>query len=150
MTRSRPVCYRQSVRVLALDHGERRIGVAVTDPLGIAAQPLETLRRRRGSDAHLRRIVELCREYEVEQIVVGLPIHMDGRRGPEVDAARAFGREVAERTGIAVDYVDERWTTREARRTLHALGARGRRGRERLDPVAASLILQSYLEGARA
>ncbi len=134
------------MRILALDFGERRIGVAVTDPMGILAQPLETLERRPApSRAHLDRIAELALEYRAAKIVVGLPLHMDGHAGPEVEAARAFGLEVEARTGVPVDYLDERWTTREAERTLRELGVRGRK-RRRLDPVAASLILRTYLE----
>ncbi len=135
------------MRILALDFGERRIGVAVTDPLGTLAQPLETLERRPPpSRAHLDQIAELALEYRAAKIVVGLPLHMDGRAGPEVEAARAFGLEVEARTGVPVDYIDERWTTREAERTLRELGLRGRKLRGRLDPVAASLILRTYLE----
>ena len=135
------------MRILALDFGERRIGVAVTDPTGVLAQPLETLERRPPpSRAHLDQIAELALEYGAAKIVVGLPLHMDGRAGSEVEAVRAFGLEVEARTGVPVDYMDERWTTREAERTLRELGVRGRKRRRRLDPVAASLILRSYLE----
>ena len=81
-------CYRLSVRVLALDYGERRIGVAVTDPARTLAQPLETVVCAAAGEAHLERIAALVREYEVSEIVVGLPLHMDGRSGPEAGAAR--------------------------------------------------------------
>lgn len=135
------------MRILALDFGERRIGVAVTDPTGTLAQPLETVERRPPpSRAHLDRIAALVAEYDAAQIVVGLPLHMDGRRGPEVDRVRAFGSEVAAQTGVPVEYLDERWTTREAERTLRELGVRGVRRRGRRDPIAASLILRTYLE----
>ncbi len=135
------------MRILALDFGERRIGVAVTDPTGVLAQPLETLERRPPpSRAHLDQIAELALEYGAAKIVVGLPLHMDGRAGPEVEAARAFGLEVEARTGVPVDYIDERWTTREAERTLRELGVPGRKRRRHLDPIAASLILRTYLE----
>ncbi len=149
------------MRVLALDWGERRIGVAVTDPTGVTAQPLETVARSARGGAHLDRIAELVTEYEVSRVVVGLPIHMDGRRGPEAEAAHALGDEVAKRTGLPVDYVDERWTSREAERTLASgtrsprsqgrSAARRRRERGRVDAVAASLILQTWLarEGSR-
>lgn len=135
------------MRILALDFGERRIGVAVTDPTGMLAQPLETVDRRPPpSRTHLDQIAELAVEYRATRIVVGLPLHMDGRAGPEVEAARAFGLEVEARTGVPVDYLDERWTTREAERTLRELGVSSRKRRRRLDPIAASLILRTYLE----
>ena len=136
------------MRVLALDYGERRVGVAVSDPLGILAQPLETLDRgRAGGSGHLRRIDELVSEYEVQQIVIGLPLHLDGRHGPEADAAQAFGREVAKRTGVPVDYIDERWTSLEARRVLEEAGApRRQRGHGQVDRVAAAIILRVFLE----
>ena len=135
------------MRILALDFGERRIGVAVTDPTGMLAQPLETVERRPPpSRTHLDQIAELALEYRAARIVVGLPLHMDGRAGPEVEAVRAFGLEVAARTGVPVDYLDERWTTREAERTLRELGVSSRKRRRRLDPIAASLILRTYLE----
>lgn len=135
------------MRTLALDYGERRIGVAVTDPTGVLAQPLETITRKSpASEAHLERICALTGEYEVEQIVVGLPLHMDGRAGPEADAARAFGAAVERRTGLPVAFVDERWSSREAERALGDAGVRARDHRGRVDPVAAALILQTYLE----
>ena len=130
---------------MALDFGEKRVGVAVTDPTRSIAQPLETVDRK---NAYVR-IGELVGEYEVDRIVVGLPLHMDGRSGPEAQRARAFGDEVARRTGIAVDYLDERWTSREARR---AMGPSGRSAKRRsvrrtgVDPVAAALLLSTYLE----
>jgi len=136
------------MRTMALDFGEKRVGVAVTDPTGSIAQPLETVERKTA----YARISELVGEYEVDRIVVGLPLHMDGRSGPEAQRARAFGDEVARRTGIAVDYLDERWTSREAER---AMGPSGRSERRRskkrtgIDPVAAALLLSTYLERER-
>ncbi len=130
---------------MALDYGEQRVGVAVTDSTGQIAQPLETIV---GSDrdAQLRRVVELAAEYEVSRIVVGLPLHMDGREGEQAKAARTFGKHVAERTDVAVDFLDERWTSIEAERALRETGGRKGKAREKSDPVAAAILLRSYLE----
>jgi putative Holliday junction resolvase len=132
---------------MALDYGERRIGVAVSDPTGTLAQPHETIDRGRGGALApaLARIRSLVGELEVERIVVGLPLHMSGRTGPEALAARRFGERVAAETGVRVDYLDERWTTREAERALREMGARRRRVRERVDATAAALLLRAYL-----
>jgi putative Holliday junction resolvase len=135
------------MRTLGLDFGERRIGVAVTDPTGVLAQPLATIDRgHRGDEAHLRRISEIVTEYQVSRIVVGLPLHLDGRHGPEAEAARAFGESVQECTGIPVDFLDERWTSIEARRALGEVGGSRRRKQSRVDPVAAAILLRTYIE----
>jgi putative Holliday junction resolvase len=132
------------MRILALDYGRRRIGVAVTDPSGSVAQPLETLDVR-GPRAALPRIAELTRTYEASRIVVGLPIHMDGREGPEAEAARAFGASVEAATNVPVEFLDERWTTVEADRLLSTAGVRERNRRGRRDRIAAAILLQTWL-----
>jgi putative Holliday junction resolvase len=137
------------MRVLALDPGLRRIGVALSDPTGTLAQPLLVIDRRGRDLAHLDRIADLVKEHDVRHVVVGLPLHMDGRAGPEAEAARRLGEAVAARTGLPVEFVDERWTTREAERTLRALGSRGRRLRARADAVAAALVLRTWLDRRR-
>ncbi len=143
---------------MALDYGERRIGVAITDPLGILAQPLETVeqpraRSRRGrsrdrasaAPAALDRIAALVDEYDVECIVVGLPLHMSGQSGDAADRARDFGARVAERTARPVEFLDERWTSVEARRVLEEAGVSARKQRGRVDPLAAALLLRTWL-----
>jgi putative Holliday junction resolvase len=137
------------VRVLALDYGTARIGVAVSDPEGITAQPLEAIQRGRGRGNPLAAIARLVREYEVERIVVGLPLHMEGQPGEQARAAQAFGGSIAASTGLPVEYLDERWTTLEAGRALDALGVRGRRRRERLDGAAAAILLRTFLDRRR-
>lgn len=125
------------------------MGVAVSDPTGAFAQPLETLTRDRRDDTVLGRLEELVREYDVGSIVVGLPLNMDGSAGPQAQRARAFGARVARRTGLPVEFLDERWTSLEAERALGAAGssrARRKRKRERVDPVAAALLLRTYME----
>jgi len=134
------------VRTLALDYGERRIGVALSDPTGAIAQPLETIDARRGA---LERIAELVVKHEVGQIVVGLPLHMNGRPGPEAERARAFGEKVRARANVPVDYLDERWTSLEAERVLEEGGVRKKEQRGRVDPIAAALLLRTWLARQR-
>lgn len=139
------------MRTLGLDFGERRIGVAISDESGLIAQPLETIVRKDArSRSHLDRIQALVHEFEVVQIVVGLPLHMSGREGDAAAAARRFGEEIRERTGMAVEFFDERWTTRQATRTLDELGIPRARQKGRLDPVAAALLLDAWLRKAEA
>jgi putative Holliday junction resolvase len=134
------------VRTLALDWGERRIGVAISDPTGLIAQPLETIPAHAGGRDALERIAELVRSHEVGEIVVGLPIHMNGRAGPEAEKARAFGERVRSRAGVAVEYLDERWTSVEAERALEESGVRASKRRGKVDPVAAAILLRTWLE----
>ena len=138
--------YDLSVRTLALDWGERRIGVAISDSTGLIAQPLETIGSSGDGRDALARVAELVQKHEVDQIVVGLPLHMNGRRGPEAERARAFGERVRARVGVAVDYLDERWTSLEAERVLDEVGVKRRKQRGRVDPIAAALLLRTWLE----
>ncbi len=137
------------MRTLALDYGEARIGVAISDSLGMLAQPLETIVTKRGDAAALSRIAEIVATREVGQIVIGLPLHMDGRAGPEVERTNAFGERVRKRTGVPVEYLDERWTSREAERMLDDSGVSRKKQRGRVDPIAASLLLSTWLERQR-
>jgi putative Holliday junction resolvase len=134
------------VRTLALDWGERRIGVAISDPTGLIAQPLETIPAHAGGRDALERIAELVRAHEVGEIVVGLPVHMNGRNGPEAQKARAFGERVRKSAGVAVEYLDERWTSVEAERALDEAGVRRRAQRGKVDPIAAAILLRTWLE----
>ena len=134
------------MRTLALDYGEARIGVAISDPSGLLAQPLETIATRPGDVAALARIAEIVKAQEVDQIVIGLPLHMSGRKGPEVERTNAFGDRVRKRTGVPVEYLDERWTSREAERTLSDAGVSRKKQRGRVDPIAAALLLRTWLE----
>jgi len=144
-----PDGYHLAVRTLALDYGERRIGVAISDPTGAIATPLETIAARPGGRDPLERIAELVRSHEIGQVVVGLPLHMNGRPGPEAERARAFGERVRARAQVAVDYLYERWTSREAERALDEAGVSRRAQRGRVDPIAAALLLRTWLELCR-
>jgi putative pre-16S rRNA nuclease len=134
-------------RIIGLDHGSRRVGVAIGDTeTGMAfARPAV---RRRGGMADLQAIGELVRGEGAECVVLGLPRNMDGSEGPQAAAARAFGEQLA-RIGLEVVYVDERLTSWEAGERLAATGARPSRRSGELDSAAARLILQEYLD-ARA
>jgi putative Holliday junction resolvase len=134
--------------VLGLDYGSRRIGLALSDEDGAFAFPAGVLERR-DLERDLAALRALVQERGVTQIVVGLPIHMDGRSGPEAEAARAFAAAVAEATGLDVDLMDERWTTREAERALRATQPRARKRREQVDAAAAAILLRTWLERER-
>jgi putative Holliday junction resolvase len=141
--------------VLALDYGARRIGVAVSDAGGEFAFPAPALLRQGGLERDLAALKRLVEERGIQRIVVGLPIHLDGRAGPEAEAARAFARELAAATGLEVEMLDERWSTREAERALReSEGGAGRRRRAResgaVDSAAAALLLQTWLARAHA
>lgn len=136
---------------MCLDYGERRIGVAVTDPSKTIAQPLPTITRRRGKRPPYTRIRELIRRYDPEIIVIGLPTETSGEEGEQAARVREFGEGLAKRTDVPIDYWDERFTSGRARRELARLGQRAS-GREkgRIDAMAAALILRSYLDAQRA
>jgi putative Holliday junction resolvase len=135
--------------VLGLDLGSRRIGLAASDPEGGFAFPIGSLISR-GTEKDLQALCALVEEREIVRIVVGLPLHMDGRAGPEAEAARAFARRLGEATGLPVEMLDERWTTVEAERHLQELRSgtrrRGSRRSQDVDSVAATILLRAYLE----
>jgi putative Holliday junction resolvase len=133
------------VCTLGIDHGSKRIGLAVSDPDGTVALPVGTLESR-GLERDLAAIRQVIEARQVERIVVGLPIHMDGRAGRQAEAARAFAERLAQELGLPVDTLDERWTTKEAERTLRATGRKGKKKRAVIDSVAATLLLRTYLE----
>ncbi len=133
------------VCTLGIDHGSKRIGLAVSDPDGKVALPVGTLESR-GLERDLAAIRQVVEARQVERIVVGLPIHMDGRAGRQAEAARAFAERLAQELDLPVDTLDERWTTKEAERTLRTTGRRGRKKRAVIDSVAAALLLRTYLE----
>jgi putative holliday junction resolvase len=133
------------IRILGLDVGEKRIGLAVSDPLGITAQGIEVLLRRdQASDQ--ARLLAVAREYQVQEIVVGLPRHMDGRPGKAVPEIMELARTLGEALGVSVTPWDERLTTAEAERVLIQADVSRRRRRQVVDQLAAVLILQGYLD----
>jgi len=136
-------------RTLALDFGDRRIGIALSDPLGVAARPLLTLVRT-SRDRDLERIRRIVQEHEIRRIVVGLPLDMDGREGARVKITEAFMDRIRGAIGIPVIPWDERLTTVQAERTLLEADLSRARRREVIDQVAAVILLQSFLDARRA
>jgi putative Holliday junction resolvase len=136
------------LRVLAVDPGSRRVGLAVSDPTGTIAQPLATLAAEPRSTLPAR-IAEAAREHEATRIVIGLPLRMDGSYGPEAKAARVLASEVRKASGMPVELEDERLTTAAAERTLISGGVRREKRRTTVDGVAATLLLQSHLDRKR-
>jgi putative Holliday junction resolvase len=132
-------------RILALDPGERRIGLALSDPAGIIASPYAVLDRHTSDVAE--RLQQICRDEHVDRIVVGLPVTLDGREGAAASAARALAGLAAEATGLDVTLHDERFTTVTAEQALLEGGMRRAERRDVRDKVAAAVLLQSYLDG---
>jgi putative Holliday junction resolvase len=132
-------------RILALDVGDARIGVAVSDPLGIIATPL-TIISRQDVDADMRTILDIASKNDVGRIIVGLPFSMDGSLGAQAEKVRAFADALSRRTAIPLEYRDERLSTVAAKRILRETRKTNRD--TRYDAAAAALILQSYLEDA--
>jgi putative Holliday junction resolvase len=136
-------------RVLGLDVGSRRIGIAVSDPLGITAQGLETLQRRnkRHDLAALERVI---REYTVREIVVGLPLRMSGAEGTQSDKMHVFAEDLRKRFRLPVHLWDERLTSAEANRLLRETELSIEKRAKAVDRMAAVLILQGWMEGRSA
>jgi putative Holliday junction resolvase len=135
------------VRVLGVDLGSKRIGLAISDEAAEIAFPAGILDSR-GRKRDIRALRELITEKHIGRAVVGLPIHMDGRRGPEAEKAIRFATDLSEATGIPVDTLDERWTSQEAERLLKNVPKKrgpGRREKGIVDEMAASIILRTYL-----
>jgi putative Holliday junction resolvase len=140
------------VRILGIDYGERRIGVALTDPTGTLASPLETVIRRRGKRPPLRTLEGLARDHGVGAVVVGLPLTLEGIEDAWCDEVRRVGDELARRLDVPVHYIDERMTSVRAERAVRGSGLpRARREEKaRVDAAAATLILQDFVDRSRA
>ncbi len=139
------------MRIMGLDYGSKTVGVAVSDPLLLTAQGLETIGRKQENKLRqtLARISLLCEEYKVEQIVLGFPKNMNNTTGDRAEKSLAFAEMLKRRTGLPVVMWDERLTTVEAERTLMESGVRREHRKEYVDKIAAVFILQGYLD-ARA
>lgn len=134
-------------RIVGLDPGERRIGVAVSDGLHLTAQPHGTLDAE--ADDLDDRLRELAAEVDAEELVVGLPVGLNGREGPAAAAARRFAARVEAATGLPVILYDERFSSLSAERVLVEAGVRRARRKRARDRVAAAVFLQAYLDGRR-
>lgn len=134
--------------ILGVDLGKARTGVAVCDKSELLASPVEVVNEH-NRERLLERVAQLAKERRAEQIVVGLPRNMDGSEGESAQNARAFGAELAETTGLPVDFSDERGTTITAHGFLNETNTRGKRRKATVDAVAATIILQDYLDYRR-
>jgi len=133
-------------RYLGLDIGSRRIGVAVSDELGLTAQPVLTLMRKSNRREDMRSLARLCRRFGVAGIVVGNPLHLDGKASPQSAKTQAFAAELGELTGLPVHLRDERLTTHEAQQILYQAGRKRQEHKRVVDQVAAVMILQGFLD----
>ena len=136
-------------RILGLDVGERRLGVALSDPLGLTAQRLAVIERK-GTEADLEVIRSLVAQHGVGTIVIGLPLALRGERGSAAKRIAAFARYLESRLAVPVRLVDERFTTVQGERVLRETATPRRKRKQLIDQVAAQLILQQYLETQRA
>ena len=138
------------MRILGIDVGLRRVGVAISDELGITAQPLISIDLKKSQKDVVDEIAAICKEREVSVVVVGIPLAMDGGdRGQSARFAKKMGESIKECTGAKVEYWDERFTTREAQRVLIEADVSRKNRKAVVDKVAAALILQGYLDARK-
>ena len=135
------------MRIMGLDFGSRTVGVAISDELFMTAQAKEIIRRKEENKLRrtLARIEELILEYDIREIVLGLPLHMDSSVGVRAEISMEFKDKLERRTGIPVVLLDERLTTVEADEIMDELGIRGKERKDYVDMIAAKVILQDYL-----
>lgn len=131
-------------RILALDYGRRRIGAAVSDPLRITAQGIEALVINNFDDG-VKKVLGLISNYDNVEVVLGLPLHMDGSEGDMVEEVKKFGSKLVELSGVKLDYLDERLTSVMAERTLIEMGIKTGHNKGKIDTMAAVFLLQTYL-----
>jgi putative Holliday junction resolvase len=136
-------------RALGIDLGEARIGVAVSDELGMLAHPVETIVVKETPDP-LGRVAQIAIEKDAGHVIIGLPKNMDGTTGPAAEKARAFADKLREKVPCPVRLWDERLTTVAAQRFLHDAGRNAKQSREVIDQVAAQIILQGWLDSQAA
>ena len=136
------------MRIMAIDYGDARTGVAISDAMGMLAG-FTTVIQSRKSEVVLEELVKLIREHGAEELVMGFPRNMDGTEGPRADLYREFAARLEEQSGMAVNLWDERRTTIEAHQILHASGKKMKQHKKNVDAVAATLILEGYLTKKR-
>lgn len=135
----RPI--QQKMRILGIDYGRSRVGLALTDPQGKVVQPLLTINQQN----LWRELEKVIKMYEVEKVVVGLPVNMDGSLGSMAIEIRAFAQKLSEKTGIKVELVDERLTSFEAEQILREAGLNRKKRAKLVDKLSAALILERHL-----
>jgi putative holliday junction resolvase len=135
-------------RVLGIDFGERRVGLALSDPSATIAQPLPTIIRRAGKRPPVAAIVQIITENEVERAVIGLPLNLAGEESEWTTTVREFGAKLAQRAAIPVEFIDERMTSVQAERAVRSIGLKRseREQKGRIDAAAAVLLLQTFLD----
>lgn len=136
------------MRIMGLDYGAKTVGVAVSDEMLLTAQPLETISRERESKLRrtYARLEALMEQYQVERVVVGLPKKLNNEEGERCEKTREFARRLEERTGLQVIFWDERLSTAAADQVLEEAGVRKDRRKAYIDKIAASIILENYLQ----
>ena len=136
---------------MGIDFGERRTGIALSDPTGTLATPLETLERRAGKRPPLKALEALARKHEVNRIVVGLPLDLRGKENSWCHQVRRAADELGRRLGTPVEYIDERLSSVRARRAVREIGLQkgARESKGRVDRAAAALILQAWLDARK-
>ena len=134
------------MRKIALDVGDVRIGIATSDPMGIIASGYQTYTRTNNEDNDMQFFAKLAKDSSCDTFVLGLPINMDGTEGERVVKTRQFGEKLAQFTDIKIVYQDERWSTVSAEKMLINSGVRREKRKKVVDKVAATIILQSYLD----
>ena len=135
-------------KILGLDLGERRIGLALSDDTGLLAFPLTALSRS-DLEGDISSILGTVQEHSVIEIVVGMPLSLTGKRGPQAHSTKRFITALAEKTSIPIRTLDERFSTVEAERLLHETGRKPSRDRGRLDAASSAIILQAYLDSRK-
>lgn len=133
-------------RYLGIDYGAKRVGLAISDGLGLTARPLDVVPRSEVAD----RVADIASTHDVGKLIIGLPTGLGGHEGSSAQGARELGEELSARTGLPVEYVDEKFTSRLAEGALLDSGMRRRKRRETVDKVAAAIILQTYLDRSDA
>ncbi len=136
-------------RLLAVDWGERRIGLAVSDEAQVLAQPLATLTRRAGKRFPMIQLLEHLKAQQAAGVVVGLPLDAAGREGTAAARARSLAEDIARRSGLSVDLWDERMTTARVLRAVREMGGTTKGRKDDVDALAAALLLQHYLDARR-
>jgi len=135
----------EAMRIMGIDYGTKRIGIAISDPSCTIAHPLETIPVRKDG-SHMELLGKIVRDYEITKVVVGLPVNMDGSMGESSRKVVEWSELLGRSLGVPVELWDERLTTSEAHELLIRLEVKGRKRRHVIDKIAASIILQDYLE----
>lgn len=142
-------CGKDTMRIIGIDYGDSRIGIAVSDPFGWMAQGVETIKWQDSLKKPIERICQLVGEYSAEKIVVGFPRNMNGTVGPRGEKTDEFIRRLSERTSIEIVKWDERLTSVAANRAMHEMGMKISKKKEVVDQIAAGYILQGYLDSIK-